>query len=94
MTSSVLLCKNSQSVIDQLKIIIEPRSGEVINLIGRWHEGNELHNITLLVIFYFYSNYDQTSGIIWWKKVHNAILQLQVAVLLSANNTPLVSVDF
>ena len=50
--------------------------------------------MTLLVIFYFYSYYDHTSGIIWWKKiVHNAILQWHVAVLLSANNTPLVSVD-
>ena len=84
MTSSVLLCNNSPSVEHRpIKYISEARSGEVINLIGRWHEGN-----------YFYSNYDQTSGIIRWKKiVHNTILQWHVAVLLSADNTPLVSVD-
>ena len=38
--------------------------------------GDKLHNVTLLDIFYFYSNYDQTSGIIWWKKkTCKAILQ-------------------
>ena len=51
MTSSVLLCNNSPSVINQLNLSL---SGEKIG-------------------FYFYSNYDQTSGIIWRKKkVHNA----------------------
>ena len=44
--------------------------------------------------FYFYSSYDQTSGIIWWKKkVHKAYQQWHVAVLFSAINTPLVSLD-
>ena len=65
MTSSVLLCNNLPCVIDQLNLL---PSREVINLIGWWHEGNWLHNKTLLVIFYFYSNYDQTSGIFWFKK--------------------------
>ena len=42
-TSSALLCNNSASVIDQLNL----RSGEVINFIGRWHEGNKFPCIEL-----------------------------------------------
>ena len=40
--------------------IVKPRSGELINMIGRWHMGKLLDNKIWLVIFYFYSNYDPT----------------------------------
>ena len=41
--------------------ITEPRSGEVINLIGRWHEAN-YYTMIHSFHFYFYSNNDPTSS--------------------------------
>ena len=70
-----LLFYNSPSVIDQLNLS-PTREATSWYVIGWCHEGNKLHKKTLLVIFCFYSYYDQTSGIIWLKKkVHNAIVQ-------------------
>ena len=76
MTSSVLLCNYSPNVIDQLNL---SQSREAMT---RWH------NKTLLVIFLnFYSNYDQTSGIIWWKKkVHNTKYAVARGRVLSTHN--------
>ena len=66
MTICVLLCNNSPSVTAL-------RLGDKFDWSMTRGELITQYNTTC---YYFYSNYEQTNGIIWWKnKVHNAILQ-------------------
>ena len=66
MTSSILLCNNSTSLIDQWYL---STSCDMSMTRG----GLMTQHNTVLVIFHYNCNYDQTSGIMWWKKkVHDA----------------------
>ena len=88
---------NSRSVIDKFKFITETRGRELIELIGRWYEADNYKQYNTSCPFYFYSNYDQTSGNNLWKKnVHGNGLMLlcssHVAVLIFDISIPLMTV--
>ena len=85
-------------VLSTNQIYYRSAKGDVINLIGRWHEWNNYRQYIMACCFYFFSNYEQTSEIIWWKKIVHGngwmlFCRSQVVVFILDISTPLVSVD-